>query len=443
MASGLTWENSRAKTDYNSDPLSQLLEKLPCSTIPYRPVLKHLIGDVNAAILLQQIVFRFIGKGRKPFYKLAAPSTDERHPLYRPGDSWVEELGFSEDEYRQALKKIATRVRKKERSQVLSDTAPEFGLAPDGRNKHQTILLNRQHLVAYWREADNVLRFELNVQLLTNALLEWNKRLEPEIPCSEDGKSVFENGDFPVSYNRDNHIDTSKSDPADTANADAAESASRGLESKTASTEQSKTQESYSTPRARANKKKSSKRDKNISYNNLSRLGKFLVFVSNKGANIPERTQTKTLTARQADALATEVSFYHTNGEYITVSPNDLFDAEPHLQKWLERVVYPFLRGRQGTSMPIARDKLINVLTLEGSDGYDIRSYYEWRESQKHLERLDAESYIVHPDEDVSQHVSDSKQTTVMVAALSPEELARFWDDEDETERSADDDEQE
>lgn len=435
MASGLTWENSRAKTDYNSDPLSQLLEKLPCSTIPYRPVLKHLIGDVNAAILLQQIVFRFVGKGRKPFYKLAAPSTDERHPLYRPGDSWVEELGFSEDEYRQALKKIATRVRKKERSQVLSDTAPEFGLAPDGRNKHQTILLNRQHLVAYWREADNVLRFELNVQLLTNALLEWNKRLEPEIPCSEDGKSVFENGDFPVSYNRDNHIDTSKSDPADTANADAAEKASRGLESKTASTEQSKTQESYSTPRARANKKKSSKRDKNISYNSLSRLGKFLVFVSNKGANIPERTQTKTLTARQADALATEVSFYHTNGEYITVSPNDLFDAEPHLQKWLERVVYPFLRGRQGTSMPIARDKLINVLTLEGSDGYDIRSYYEWRESKKHLERLDAGSDAAVVEEDVA-FVNNS-----LPPAFEP--LPFTYVPIDKTEGSANDDEQE
>ena len=443
MASGLTWENSHAKPDYNSDPLFQLLKTQPCSVIPYRPVLKHLVGDVKAAILLQQIAFWFVGKGRKPFYKLVVPSKDEYHPLYHEGDSWGEELGFSEDEYRQALKKIATRVRKKELSSVLSDTAPEFGLAPDGRNKHQTILLNRQHLVAYWREADNVLRFELNVQLLTNALLEWNKRLEPEIPCSEDGKSVFENGDFPVSYNRDNHIDTSKSDPADTANADAAESASTGLKSRTASTEQSNTPESASTPRDRANRKKTSQRDKNISYDSLSRLGKFLVFVSNKGANIPERTQTKTLTARQADALATEVSFYHTNGEYITVSPNDLFDAEPHLQKWLERVVYPFLRGRQGTSMPIARDKLINVLTLEGSDGYDIRSYYEWRESQKHLERLDAESYIVQPDEDVSQHVSDSKQTTVMVAALSPEELARFWDDEDETERSADDDEQE
>src|SRR5690606_20769008 len=329
-----------------------------------------------------------------------------------------------------------------DRSQILSDAVPEFGLDPDKRNKHQTILLNRQHLVAYWREADNVLRFELNVQLLTNAILEWDKHTEREIPCSEDGKSGFGNGDFPATYNRNNHIDTSKSDPADAANADAAESASRGLESKTASTEQSKTQESLSTPRARANKKKTSKRDKNISYASLSKLGKFLVTLSNKGANIPESTQTKTLTARQAEALATEVSFYHTNGEYITVSPNDLFDAEPLMEKWLKRVVYPFLRGRQGTSTPIARDKLVSAVTMKYTD-LNLKEFYKWREKRQHLERLNADSYVLQPDEDVSQFVDDGRPTTVWVGAMSDEEFAALWGDEDETEESESNDEQE
>lgn len=442
MASGSTRKNGRPVTDYNDDPLFQLLRAKSHSQITYRPILKYLVGDVNAAILLQQIVFRFVTMGRKPFYKFVAPSKDELHSLYRPGDSWVEELGFSEDEYHQALKKIATRVRKKDRSQILSDAVPEFGLDPDKRNKHQTILLNRQHLVAYWREADNVLRFELNVQLLTNAILEWDKHTEREIPCSEDGKSGFGNGDFPATYNRNNHIDTSKSDPADAANADAAESASRGLESKTASTEQSKTQESLSTPRARANKKKTSKRDKNISYASLSKLGKFLVTLSNKGANIPESTQTKTLTARQAEALATEVSFYHTNGEYITVSPNDLFDAEPLMEKWLKRVVYPFLRGRQGTSTPIARDKLVSAVTMKYTD-LNLKEFYKWRESQKHLERLDAESYVPQPDEEaVPQFVDDGPAPAF--GPITQEEIdAMFAGDEDELERSADTDEQE
>jgi len=431
LASGSTRKNGRTVTDYNDDPLFQLLRAKSHSQITYRPILKHLVGDVNAAILLQQIVFRFVTMGRKPFYKFVAPSKDELHSLYRPGDSWVEELGFSEDEYHQALKKIATRVRKKDRSQILSDAVPEFGLDPDKRNKHQTILLNRQHLVAYWREADNVLRFELNVQLLTNAILEWDKHTEREIPCSEDGKSGFGNGDFPATYNRNNHIDTSKSDPADAANADAAESASRGLESKTASTEQSKTQESLSTPRARANKKKTSKRDKNISYASLSKLGKFLVTLSNKGANIPESTQTKTLTARQAEALATEVGFYDTNDEYITVSPDTLFETDPLMQKWLKQAVHPVLRGRQGASTPIARDILVDIVGVRRKD-FNLMEFYKWRETKRLLDDLDAVSAVSQPDEYVPQYIDDGPAPAFPSLMLD----GAMFADEDEAEGS-------
>lgn len=71
--------------------------------IAYRPEWRPFTGSVKASILLQQIFFRWDKNDRKPFYKFKEPCG---HHLYRTGDSWTEELGFTRTEFDTALKKI-------------------------------------------------------------------------------------------------------------------------------------------------------------------------------------------------------------------------------------------------------------------------------------------------------------------------------------------------
>jgi hypothetical protein len=73
--------------------------------IPYVKELREITGSVTAAILMQQLDYRF---DRYPdgFYKFLEPS---EHSAYRAGDSWTEELGFSKEEFRNAFDKIGIR----------------------------------------------------------------------------------------------------------------------------------------------------------------------------------------------------------------------------------------------------------------------------------------------------------------------------------------------
>lgn len=208
--------NRQVTTDYEDDPLFKMLNEAS-HTVAFRPILRELTGDVNAALLLQQVIYRYIGKERKPLYKFHAPCD---HPLYREGDSWTEEVGLTEDQITEALKKIATRTRRKNHTKVLQDTQPQFGPNPDKRMKNQVILVNRTSLVAYWKEADNALRFVLNEELLKNAVQQYpNVREEPDIPVSETrvsssetGQSGSEAGETSLSYNIDDSTDDTKED---------------------------------------------------------------------------------------------------------------------------------------------------------------------------------------------------------------------------------------
>jgi len=75
-------------------------------TIPYRPEVAKVVGGIGAAILLQQIVYRANGNNFEAFYKFKEPCD---HHLYRPGDSWTEELGFSRREFDNALSEIGVK----------------------------------------------------------------------------------------------------------------------------------------------------------------------------------------------------------------------------------------------------------------------------------------------------------------------------------------------
>lgn len=80
-------------------------------SIPYIPAIRILTGSVNAAILFQQLNFRF---EKKPagFYKFQSPPA-QPHDKYRVGDSWTEELMFSKEEFRTAFDKIGVRYHTK------------------------------------------------------------------------------------------------------------------------------------------------------------------------------------------------------------------------------------------------------------------------------------------------------------------------------------------
>ena len=115
--------------------------------IPYRPELARFAGSVHAAILLQQIVFRWIWNDCLPFFKFKEPCN---HKLYRKGDSWTEELAFTRREFDSALRLIATRRQ--------SEDAMEEALAA-GKP------------VITWRTGDNRPYYTVNLEALEGMLM--------------------------------------------------------------------------------------------------------------------------------------------------------------------------------------------------------------------------------------------------------------------------------
>ncbi len=75
--------------------------------VPYIKELRPLAGSITAVILWQQLDYWF-ARSPDSFYKFLSPPKTN-HEKYRIGDSWTEELGFSEFEFRTAFDKIGVR----------------------------------------------------------------------------------------------------------------------------------------------------------------------------------------------------------------------------------------------------------------------------------------------------------------------------------------------
>jgi hypothetical protein len=71
--------------------------------LKYCPELNQITGSINATILLLQLEYWFTKMEGAKFYKFLDIC---EHELYKQGDSWVEELGFSKQEFRTAFSKI-------------------------------------------------------------------------------------------------------------------------------------------------------------------------------------------------------------------------------------------------------------------------------------------------------------------------------------------------
>ena len=116
--------------------------------VPYRPALARELGSVTAVILLQQVIYWWQRSDGKPFYKFKQPCS---YPLYREGDSWTEELGFSRREFDSALKRIATK-----KTKDMSITEAMEANTP----------------VVYWTNAGHVTYYTINERALFNLLEE-------------------------------------------------------------------------------------------------------------------------------------------------------------------------------------------------------------------------------------------------------------------------------
>jgi hypothetical protein len=78
-------------------------------SIPYIRPLNEYTGSVLSTILMQQLDYWFM---RYPdgFYKFLEPCDNN---FYKEGESWIEELGFSKEEFRTAFDKIGVRHKSK------------------------------------------------------------------------------------------------------------------------------------------------------------------------------------------------------------------------------------------------------------------------------------------------------------------------------------------
>jgi hypothetical protein len=79
------------------------------NSIPYVKEIRTIAGSVTATILWQQLDYWF-SKNPDGFYKFLEPCT---LTLYKKGCSWVEEVGFSSNEFRNAFSKIGIAYKSK------------------------------------------------------------------------------------------------------------------------------------------------------------------------------------------------------------------------------------------------------------------------------------------------------------------------------------------
>lgn len=100
------------------------------SSIPYHKELRPHTGSVTASILMQQLDYWF-NKYPDGFFKFISPSPDNEY--YKEEDSWAEELGFSEKEFRSAFDLIGVRYHSK--TSFDGNSEEERFLTSEGKEK--------------------------------------------------------------------------------------------------------------------------------------------------------------------------------------------------------------------------------------------------------------------------------------------------------------------
>ena len=137
----------------NSQELIKLVSTVLSSEkhgILYRPELSKNTGSVTSAILLQQMVYWWQRSDFGSFYKFKQPC---KHKMYRAGDSWCEELGFSRAEFDTAIKHIGIKKTSEMTIQDAAELSAEKNLP-----------------VVYWTTRNRVTYYTINAPVLLEIL---------------------------------------------------------------------------------------------------------------------------------------------------------------------------------------------------------------------------------------------------------------------------------
>ena len=147
----------------------------------YRPaLLKITKGSIPGAILLSQIIYWDNIKGGK-FYKFGEPCASEK---YTTGDSWLEELGFSQKVVSTALKSIGFKLGKKNKER--------YGVA------YKKEKLN--HIVLYYTDSNRITWYTLNRDLLGKLLSGvYKEKYEQEVTLNTENTNREYPQDTPIS----------------------------------------------------------------------------------------------------------------------------------------------------------------------------------------------------------------------------------------------------
>lgn len=134
-----------------SKPITALLIKsagVNNFSLSYEPVFAKMLGSINAAILLNSIIYLSETKDRKMFYKFK-DKPRQQNKAYKEGDSWLEVLGWGRSKFDNALAIIGTKIT----------TGYSKTMALKGNN------LN--NLIVYWTDSKRLTWYLPNYRLLT------------------------------------------------------------------------------------------------------------------------------------------------------------------------------------------------------------------------------------------------------------------------------------
>jgi len=112
--------------------------------VPYRPKLNKITGSVLSTVILQQVLYWWKKGGRKKFYKFKDKCD---HALYSEGDSWLEELCFTRDEFDTAIKRIGFKMGKTENR-----------------------IKKEEAFIIYYKDAQGVTWYDINAEYLAEKL---------------------------------------------------------------------------------------------------------------------------------------------------------------------------------------------------------------------------------------------------------------------------------
>lgn len=152
-------------------------------SIPYVKQLRPHAGSIAACVVMQQLEYWF-DKKPEGFYKFMEPCA---HKEYREGDSWLEELGTSPDEFRTSFDKVGIRYTSKTAFEASGDKFQD--------KFYCSYYDKREGRTWYFRNDEKV-----------DAMLDELTKSHKKRPSLGDGKSHLPKSEPPISTNGKSHL---------------------------------------------------------------------------------------------------------------------------------------------------------------------------------------------------------------------------------------------